>query len=105
METNNGNIVSFMAISPMEIVKDELKARGISQKEFAYRIGMQPSNLRRAIKEGNISPQFASRLEVALGIPSSEWMNLQAQYDRDLIAIRKRNESEKEAGSSGTEVV
>lgn len=97
METNDRNMVSFMAISPMEIVKDELKARGISQKEFAYRIGMQPSNLSRAIKEGNISPQFAARLESALGIPSSEWMSLQAQYERDLIAIRNRDESEKEA--------
>lgn len=97
METNNRNMVSFMAIPPMEIVKDELKARGISQKEFAHRIGMQPSNLSRAIKEGNISPQFAARLESALGIPSNEWMSLQAQYERDLIAIRERDESEKEA--------
>lgn len=68
-------------VHPGSILKDELRERKISQKEFAARIGMQASHL-SALIHGvrNITADIARRLESALGIPAYIWMNLQSQY-------------------------
>jgi len=39
----------------------------------------------------NISGSFAKRLEYALGIPASFWMNLQKNYDLELAEYEDRN--------------
>lgn len=69
METNRiDNAVPFMVFHPTEIIKDEIKARGMSQKELAERMGMKPSNVSRMFKEKeNITPALAAKLENALG--------------------------------------
>jgi len=87
----------FAVAHPTEIIKDELKARGITQKELAYRMGMQTSNLSRFLKGENITPAIAAKLEVALDIPAEFWLNLQAQYEVDIKNISIRDEKEREA--------
>lgn len=88
METNiHTEYVPFAAVHPTEIVKDEIKARGISQKELAFRMGMKTSNLSRLLKGENITPAVAAQLEVALDIPSEFWLNLQSQYEIDSSII------------------
>ena len=82
---------------PTEIIKDELKARGMSQKELASRMDMQTSNLSRFLKGENITPAIAAKLEVALDIPTEFWLNLQAQYEVDIKNIALRDEKEREA--------
>lgn len=96
METNRiDNQIPFMATSPVEIIKEEIQARGMSQKELAERMGMKASNLSRMFRENeSITPMLAAKLECALGIKSSYWLQAQAEYDRDLIAIEARNEEE-----------
>lgn len=89
---NTAEVVPFEAIRPTEIVKDELKARNISRKEFAERMGMHPSNISRLLKGEDITMQTAQRLENAIGIPAEEWMRLQAIYERDVINIAKRSD-------------
>lgn len=101
METNNANvIVPFMAIHPTEIVKYEVEGRGMSQKELADRMGMQPSNLSRFLKGEDITLQMAQKLEKALGIPAQDWLNIQMTYERNLINIAKRDKEEDEAQKS-----
>ena len=39
----------------------------------------------------DISRGFAVGLEYALSIPSSFWLNLQANYDSELISLQKNN--------------
>ena len=87
----------FAVAHPTEIIKDELKARGMSQKELAYRMDMQTSNLSRFLKGENITPAIAAKLEVALDIPAEFWLNLQAQYEIDVKNIALRDEKEREA--------
>lgn len=41
-----------------------------------------------------ITSALAVKLEKALGIKSSFWLNLQAEYDKDVVAIELRNEKE-----------
>lgn len=87
----------FEVAHPTAIIKDELKARGMSQKELASRMDMQTSNLSRFLKGENITPAIAAKLEVALDIPAEFWLNLQAQYEVDIKNIAIRDEKEREA--------
>lgn len=95
METNKyTEHIPFAAVHPTEIVKDEIKARGMSQKELAFRMGMKTSNLSRMLKGENITPAIAAKLELALDIPSEFWLNLQSQYEIDSKNVAIRDEQE-----------
>ena len=98
METRNENNTPFKAVHPGGILKEELEARGIKQKDFACQIGMQPTHLNALIKgKRNISPDVADKLERELGIPASFWMSLQSSYELDRKVIAKRDKEEEEA--------
>jgi len=98
METRNENITPFKAVHPGGILKEELEARGIKQKDFACQIGMQPTHLNALIKgKRNVSPDVADKLERELGIPASFWMSLQSSYELDRKVIAKRDKEEEEA--------
>ncbi len=97
METNETHSTPFRAVHPAEIIKDEFKARGMTQKELAARMGMQPSNLSRLLKGENITASIAQKLEEALEIPADFWMRLQTQYDKDMKSVAVRDEKEKAA--------
>ncbi|NVN96992.1 HigA family addiction module antidote protein [Candidatus Nomurabacteria bacterium] len=84
--------VPFEATHPGSLIKDELKYRGISQKEFARDIDMQPSMLNELIKEKRaITAEIALALEKGLGIPADFWMRHQAGYELDCARIKERN--------------
>lgn len=73
---------ALMAIHPGSILKEELIERGISQKDFAKMIEMQPSHLNEIIKgKRSITKPVADKLEEVLGIPSIDWVNLQIGFD------------------------
>lgn len=97
MATNETHSSPFRAVHPAEIIKDEIKARSMTQKELAERMGMQAPNLSRLLKGENITASIAQKLEDALGIPADFWMRLQTQYDRDVKTIAVRDENEKAA--------
>ena len=97
MATNDTNNTPFRAVHPSEIIKDEIKARSMTQKELAERMGMQAPNVTRLLKGENITASIAQKLEDALGIPADFWMRLQTQYDRDIKDIAVRDENEKAA--------
>lgn len=86
-----------MTFPPIETVKDEMDARGISLKEMAKRLDLKPSDLNRMFKTGAaITVPFAQKLEVALGISADVWLTMQANHERDKIAIAQRNDNESE---------
>lgn len=97
MATNETHNTPFRAVHPAEIIKDELKARSMTQKELAERMGMQAPNVTRLLKGENITASIAQKLEDALGIPADFWMRLQTQYDKDVKDIAVRDENEKAA--------
>jgi HTH-type transcriptional regulator/antitoxin HigA len=73
---------ALMAIHPGSILKEELVERGISQKDFAKMISMQPSHLSEIIKgKRSVSKPVADKLQEVLGIPSIDWVNLQIAFD------------------------
>ena len=97
MMTNEMNNTPFRAVHPAEIIKEEIKARSMTQKELAERMGMKQSNLSRLLKGDNITASIAQKLEAALEIPADFWLKLQTQYDKDVKAIAVRDENEKAA--------
>ena len=69
-------------IHPGEMLKDELEARGMSQKKFAAIIGM-PYTAFNEISNGkrSITTDAALKIEAATGIAANIWRGLQADYD------------------------
>ncbi|MEF9923188.1 MAG: HigA family addiction module antitoxin, partial [Muribaculaceae bacterium] len=85
---NLNEITPFVAIHPGELIKDELKARSMTQKDLASLMDMQTSVLNDIIKEKrNITTQTAILLESALDIKASHWLKLQNNYDIDKEAL------------------
>ena len=88
MATNANDIIPAHATHPGSVLKRELQARGIKQKDFAKAIGMPAPNLSEIIKgRRNVSESIAIKLEEALGIPYQTWINLQSRYN---YVLRRR---------------
>lgn len=91
----------LMAILPGSILKEELRERKISQKEFAKRIEMQESHLSEIINgKRSINKQLADKLENELGIPSIDWMNFQIKFEYDSRQSEERDVIETSANES-----
>lgn len=83
-----------VAIHPGELLLDELKALGITQVDFAKKIGMEKSQLNEVIKgKRSINAELAVMIEGVLGISDQYWMNLQSTYEIDLIKVDQRHQS------------
>ena len=80
-----------MATHPGELIKDELKERGLTQKQLAEMTGIKASVISETITgKRAVSLNMAVALEKALGIPADMWMNLQTQYNLDAAGIADR---------------
>lgn len=72
----------FYSTHPGEIVRDELEARGISQRKFAEAIGMSPTVVNEILKGHRpITPATALLFEAALDIPADALVRLQTKYN------------------------
>ena len=69
-------------IHPGEILKDELEARGMSQRKFAAVIGVSYSVLNEVVNgKRPITTEYALKIEAATGIPAYIWVNMQSAYN------------------------
>ena len=79
------NLTSSYAIHPGEIIKDELAARGITQKQLAQETGIPASVLNSVINgKRAISTEYALLLEAALDIDADFWLRFQSDYNKHL---------------------
>ena len=68
-----------------------LEERGITQAELAASTGVSPAYVSNVIAgKKDISSNFAFALEYALGVPKSFWLNLQANYDAELLEANEK---------------
>ena len=87
METTNRiyaphELMPSTPIHPGEILKDELQARGISQKKFAKIIGVSHTVLNEVLNcKRPITTEYALKIEAATGIPAYLWINMQTAYN------------------------
>lgn len=90
METKSH--IPFIASHPGGLLKDELEARNINQKDFAVEIGMHKTMLNEILKEKRpVTAETALLLEKALGISAEYWMRFQSKYELDLARIKEKN--------------
>lgn len=83
---------SFIATPPGATIKEQLNDKGMSQKEFAARMGMSEKHISKLINgEVRLTPEVAVRLEVVLGVPAKFWNNLEAVYRERLIKAEAEN--------------
>ena len=79
-----------LVIHPGETIFDILEDRNLTQKELAQRAGVSEAFLSDVIHgKKDISRGLAMGLEYALGVPSSFWLNLQANYDAELLSLQE----------------
>lgn len=75
-------------LHPGTVLAEELEERGILKKDFALKIGMQPSHLSDLLKgKRHVSAKLALQLERHLGIDAGFWLRAQMAYD---LAIARR---------------
>ena len=87
-----------LLVHPGETIKEVLEEKKMSQEELAIRTEYSPKHISEVVRgKKDISSEFANRLEYALGIPASFWMNLQSNYDKEVFEINSlSNIEEKE---------
>ena len=91
-ERNSVGLSRDFIIHPGETLAEILEDREMSQRELAVRTGMTEKHVSTVIHgQKGISAAFAKKLEYALGIETSFWMNLQANYDRELLEFEEVN--------------
>lgn len=76
-------------IHPGEMLKDELDARGMSQRKFAGLIGMPYTAFNEIINgKRPITTDTALKIEAATGISANIWIGLQTDYN---LQMARRN--------------
>ena len=75
-------MMSSMLIHPGEIIKDEIIARGITQRELAKQMGVSYTVFNEILNAKRpVTTEYALLLEAALGIDANIWLGLQADYN------------------------
>ena len=84
---------SFIATPPGATIKEQLRERNLTQKEFAVRMDMSEKHICNLIKGDVIlTPDVAIRLEIVLGIPAKFWNNLEAIYREKKLKADAENQ-------------
>ena len=90
MTTEISHVVSDMAISPGEVLQEEIEARDMTQKELAARLGRPPQVINEIIRaKKTITPDTAIGLGKVLGIDPQYWINLETDYRMTLARNRE----------------
>lgn len=70
------------SIHPGEVIAEELHARGMSQIEFARRLGVTPKYVCNVLAgRARITVRMALKIERVLGASAEMWISLQSVYD------------------------
>ena len=84
---------TYIATPPGATIREQLKDRGMTQKEFAGRMGMSEKHISKLVNgDVHLTPDMAGRLELVLGIPAGFWNKLEAVYQEKLIRVKRENE-------------
>lgn len=83
------------AVPPGVTLKEVMESLNMSQKELAVRTGVTVQTINRIFKgEQPISYETSNKLEMATGVPSRMWNNLEAQYREQLAKLKELKQFE-----------
>lgn len=81
-EKTANNMMSYMLIHPGEMIKDEIVARGLTQKDLAKQMGVSYTVFNEILNgKRPVTTEYALLLEAALGTDANIWLGLQADYN------------------------
>lgn len=84
------DMMSSELIHPGEMIKDEIEARGVTQKELAQKMGVAYSVFNEILNgKRPVTTEYALMLEAILGTKASIWLGLQADYNMQLAKMDK----------------
>lgn len=79
-------MMSSELIHPGEMIKDEIMARGLTQKELAQQMGVSYTVFNEILNgKRPVTTEYALMLEAALGTNANIWLGLQADYNMQKI--------------------
>lgn len=79
-----------IAAHPGDVLKEELEARGISQKKFAEVLNVPYTQLNEILNgKRPVTTDFALMTEVALGINPELLINMQSRYNLSVSRQKK----------------
>ena len=79
-----------IAAHPGDVLKEELEARGISQKKFAEVLNVSYTQLNEILNgKRPVTTDFALMTEVALGINPELLINMQSRYNLSVSRQKK----------------
>ena len=85
-EKTANKMMSSMLIHPGEMIKDEIIARGLTQKELAQKMGVSYTVFNEILNgKRPVTTEYALLLEAALGTDANIWIGLQADYNMQMI--------------------
>tara|TARA_R110002020_G_scaffold18619_2_gene64755 strand:+ start:1788 stop:2936 length:1149 start_codon:yes stop_codon:yes gene_type:complete len=88
VESSIGTFVPDWAIAPGEILASELKARGMSQTDLAYRTSLSIKHVNQIIKQNvPLSADVALSFERALGVSAAFWLKTEAVWQAHSSAL------------------
>ena len=80
------NMTSSELIHPGEMIKDEIMARGLTQKELARQMGVSYTVFNEILNgKRPVTTEYALLLEAALGTSANIWLGLQADYNMQVV--------------------
>ena len=80
------NMISSMLIHPGEMIKDEIMARGLTQKELAQQMGVSYTVFNEILNgKRPVRTEYALLLEAALGTDANIWIGMQAEYNMQKV--------------------
>ena len=83
---------SYIATPPGATIKEQLEDRGMSQKEFASRMGMSEKHISHLINgDVQLTHEVAYKLEMVLGLPARFWNNLESIYREKIAKVAAEN--------------
>ncbi len=97
------NSKTYIAIPPGETIKEQLDERGMTQKEFAARMGYSQKHISQLINgQVRLMDDTAQRLENVLGIPATFWLNLENNYRLALHKVEEENDFDEDKHIAGS---
>jgi HTH-type transcriptional regulator/antitoxin HigA len=81
------------AVSPGEVLSNELELRGMTQQELAKRTGLTPKHIVSIVKaKSSITTETAIKFERAMGMPADYWLNLESNYQEVLARLQEEDQ-------------
>ena len=86
-----------VAFHPGYYVKEIIDESGLTQEDFAKRLGTTPKNLSLLVRgEQSLSIDMAMKLSRLMGTGAAYWLNLQQAYDALIVEFKSDQELERE---------